>query len=1082
MPDLKVIVRGRAILGNISVTRFGDNLLLPRLTNNSSYSTTALDFEKEHRISPVLESPRMSRRSLRLHSTTGVYGDDSLDSSLNHMYHSASFSAGGASLRDSKALKSRRSQQHSVSCSQSLLLTTPRKSQHGSQQHNSSLHSVAASDASLLSSMLDKSCIQERTLVEGFWGLDDDSELKERTMTDYSMCEANGDINSAQTQTSMVNGSFCKDRTIHSDRNDALTTYSKHSSTSARSATSKQALTAPAASPPSTIYARDKSRKYRTGVLVSFSDTCVRVSRRAAASVASVFSLLLQSVLLRSRKEGKGVLWSVLDTCLNHSRGAAAFTVYVVTLLIQSAVLKMGSVGRKVVNGAHASYCGSMNVNELGTEGNRMNLNGALCDDCKGKQRVETCIVSSSSSSSRVCRSHVLGELWLATAYTGYLLSDQTLAYPHTLEMNESSSTFFSPCFLLLGWSPGSSVLGVGQKASSAVRSVTRRMLSVLWLAAVSPGKAATGAFWWLGTGWYHLATVMSLLNIFVLTRCLPKLLKLLLILLPFLLVLLALWHWGPSSLLSVLPAINITEWRTAYSLSQNPLEPTKDRQPIMAQPLPAVSQPGSVLVSVDSERLARLEQRLAQLWEKVERGGRRQENQHREVLSLYQSVREQLDTQTDKDSMGLWVSGLLEERLLLLKRGMEKDAALQRELSQEIGEQYVVQQQGQESRLAQLEVLLQTLTAKTEEVQRRQADTSSATPALPPVPVPVNMGVDSESHDALLAEVQLLEATLGGIRKDLQGVMGCQGMCDRLDTLHETVSEQVSAQVRTELRALFYRSEQVGESQPGEKELPESLLQWLSERYVSGADVHASLTSLELSILQNVTLQLEKSRARQETLSTETVTQTVMHTVGAAGAGMSEEHVQLVVKNALKLYSQDRTGLVDYALESGGGSILSTRCSETYETKTALMSLFGLPLWYFSQSPRVAIQPDVHPGNCWAFQGSHGYLVIRLSMRIVPSAFSLEHIPKALSPTGTISSAPRQFTVYGLDDENQEEGKLLGSYTYQDDEDALQTYPVTEENDKAYQIIEVRVLSNWGHPEYTCLYRIRVHGQPSVN
>ncbi|XP_071266256.1 SUN domain-containing protein 1-like isoform X9 [Salvelinus alpinus] len=1035
----------------------------------------------------------MSRRSLRLHSTTGVYGDDSLDSSLNHMYHSASFSAGGASLRDSKALKSRRSQQHSVSCSQSLLLTTPRKSQHGSQQHNSSLHSVAASDASLLSSMLDKSCIQERTLVEGFWGLDDDSELKERTMTDYSMCEANGDINSAQTQTSMVNGSFCKDRTIHSDRNDALTTYSKHSSTSARSATSKQALTAPAASPPSTIYARDKSRKYRTGergshrstitcVLVSFSDTCVRVSRRAAASVASVFSLLLQSVLLRSRKEGKGVLWSVLDTCLNHSRGAAAFTVYVVTLLIQSAVLKMGSVGRKVVNGAHASYCGSMNVNELGTEGNRMNLNGALCDDCKGKQRVETCIVSSSSSSSRVCRSHVLGELWLATAYTGYLLSDQTLAYPHTLEMNESSSTFFSPCFLLLGWSPGSSVLGVGQKASSAVRSVTRRMLSVLWLAAVSPGKAATGAFWWLGTGWYHLATVMSLLNIFVLTRCLPKLLKLLLILLPFLLVLLALWHWGPSSLLSVLPAINITEWRTAYSLSQNPLEPTKDRQPIMAQPLPAVSQPGSVLVSVDSERLARLEQRLAQLWEKVERGGRRQENQHREVLSLYQSVREQLDTQTDKDSMGLWVSGLLEERLLLLKRGMEKDAALQRELSQEIGEQYVVQQQGQESRLAQLEVLLQTLTAKTEEVQRRQADTSSATPALPPVPVPVNMGVDSESHDALLAEVQLLEATLGGIRKDLQGVMGCQGMCDRLDTLHETVSEQVSAQVRTELRALFYRSEQVGESQPGEKELPESLLQWLSERYVSGADVHASLTSLELSILQNVTLQLEKSRARQETLSTETVTQTVMHTVGAAGAGMSEEHVQLVVKNALKLYSQDRTGLVDYALESGGGSILSTRCSETYETKTALMSLFGLPLWYFSQSPRVAIQPDVHPGNCWAFQGSHGYLVIRLSMRIVPSAFSLEHIPKALSPTGTISSAPRQFTVYGLDDENQEEGKLLGSYTYQDDEDALQTYPVTEENDKAYQIIEVRVLSNWGHPEYTCLYRIRVHGQPSVN
>lgn len=35
------------------------------------------------------------------------------------------------------------------------------------------------------------------------------------------------------------------------------------------------------------------------------------------------------------------------------------------------------------------------------------------------------------------------------------------------------------------------------------------------------------------------------------------------------------------------------------------------------------------------------------------------------------------------------------------------------------------------------------------------------------------------------------------------------------------------------------------------------------------------------------------------------------------------------------------------------------------------------------------------------------------------------------------------------------------------------------EQNNKSFQIIEVRVLSNWGHPEYTCLYRFRVHGDP---
>lgn len=130
--------------------------------------------------------------------------------------------------------------------------------------------------------------------------------------------------------------------------------------------------------------------------------------------------------------------------------------------------------------------------------------------------------------------------------------------------------------------------------------------------------------------------------------------------------------------------------------------------------------------------------------------------------------------------------------------------------------------------------------------------------------------------------------------------------------------------------------------------------------------------------------------------------------------------------------------GVIDFSCKPAGGSILSTRCSETYETKTALMSLFGLPLWYFSQSPRVVIQvsfaviettliiklglifskhlplqPDVYPGNCWAFKGSQGYLVIRLSLKIVPTSFCLEHIPKTLSPTGNITSAPRDFTVF---------------------------------------------------------------------
>jgi hypothetical protein len=45
---------------------------------------------------------------------------------------------------------------------------------------------------------------------------------------------------------------------------------------------------------------------------------------------------------------------------------------------------------------------------------------------------------------------------------------------------------------------------------------------------------------------------------------------------------------------------------------------------------------------------------------------------------------------------------------------------------------------------------------------------------------------------------------------------------------------------------------------------------------------------------------------------------------------------------------------------------------------------------------------------------------------------------------------------------------KLVGSPQFQ------------EQLDRAFQIVELRVLSNWGHPEYTCLYRFRVHGEPA--
>ncbi|XP_039952978.1 uncharacterized protein LOC120769974 isoform X1 [Bactrocera tryoni] len=194
----------------------------------------------------------------------------------------------------------------------------------------------------------------------------------------------------------------------------------------------------------------------------------------------------------------------------------------------------------------------------------------------------------------------------------------------------------------------------------------------------------------------------------------------------------------------------------------------------------------------------------------------------------------------------------------------------------------------------------------------------------------------------------------------------------------------------------------------------------------------------------------------------------------------LSEEEVHKIVKSVLNVYDADKTGLVDFALESAGGQILSTRCTENYQTKSAQISIFGIPLWYPTNTPRIAISPQVQPGECWAFQGFPGFLVLKLNSMVYVTGFTLEHIPRSLSPNGRIDSAPRNFTVWGLEHEKDFEPVLFGEYEFVDNNASLQYFPIKNKDIKRpYEIVELRIESNHGHAQYTCLYRFRVHGKP---
>ncbi|XP_078521043.1 SUN domain-containing protein 1 isoform X8 [Lissotriton helveticus] len=558
----------------------------------------------------------------------------------------------------------------------------------------------------------------------------------------------------------------------------------------------------------------------------------------------------------------------------------------------------------------------------------------------------------------------------------------------------------------------------------------SKRVERTLWHIFSYAGKAASGAYWWLGTGWYQLITWISLFNVFLLTRCLPKAFKLLLLLIPLLLFF-GLLYWGLEGILSLLPVLigkGVPKTQTEESTI-----------PIQQPDYSGSSPPPKVAIQLDSHHVAELEKQISVLSDKYHH----HIEEYSKMVLILQTLQQQVTQMDDKSEMSAMITNLISQHFQSTTAGQ---AVFSRD-------EFQVYHKSTDERIWKLEDLFAKLLAKSEELQKE-------------LEVAKSMRSESrgfvEQEESLMNKIQHLELELAEIKAELWNWQSFKTNCEKMETIHD----QVNAQVKESVKVLFFGN--------NEEDLPESLLQWLSSKCVSKSEFHLSLQDLELRILKNISQHVAVTN-KMPTL------EFVESAVAGGITGITAEQAHIIVNNALKLYSQDKIGMVDYALESGGGSILSTRCSETYETKTALMSLFGIPLWYFSQSPRVVIQPDMYPGNCWAFKGSQGYLVVRLSMQIYPTAFTLEHIPKTLSPTGNITSAPKEFAVFGLEDEYQEEGKLLGQYMYNQDGDPLQTFQVTEENEIAFQIVELRILSNWGHTEYTCLYRFRVHGNSAV-
>ncbi|WFD30627.1 hypothetical protein MSPP1_001648 [Malassezia sp. CBS 17886] len=258
-----------------------------------------------------------------------------------------------------------------------------------------------------------------------------------------------------------------------------------------------------------------------------------------------------------------------------------------------------------------------------------------------------------------------------------------------------------------------------------------------------------------------------------------------------------------------------------------------------------------------------------------------------------------------------------------------------------------------------------------------------------------------------------------------------------------------------------------------------------------------------------------------------------------APAAASSEGATSALIAAALARFAADQIARADFAQYSAGGRVVPALTSPTHElrlggrdvlsVRSVLGSILPLPQWTGSnagagytvrgRAPVVALHHDNAPGMCWPFSGTHGQLGIQLVRKIHVAAITIDHIPASLALDG-LGSAPRDMEAWGIVDTDADRAKLaqwrrrmqaarrtsewggeaevaptpvpptpshvyLGAFTYEagGGMPPIQTFPVASEAAAAgvpFRVVQLDIATNHGQPDFTCVYRVRVHGHPA--